>query len=244
MYQTIKKQQNPLMQAAKTLMLVLALTMAFMPRTIPMSVYASTNHSRHYDPAWRTMTEAERWNDPNWRNLTDAERWNFRHNWGYHAPTYQFQTTWPVDQWGRPTTSNVAPDRTNQNIRSDRHASVTPPPHGSTTGFFSGEFSTNPINPFAPRYNNNPNASHVVGVNTSVFALQPGETGVNVTASGNQSGGMLANTSIIQGGSSTGNPGASDMSNPAGQDGSPWDQPGTQQTNLGDSSGKWIHLLM
>ena len=123
------------------------------------------------------------------------------------APTYHFETIFPVDQWGRPTTSNVAPQHT-QNIRRDRHAAVLPPSHGSQTGFFSGEFATNPVNPFAPTFNNNPSASRAVAIEETVFAQRPGEAGVNVRAYGTNAGGFtvthipMANTN--QTGSQTG----------------------------------------
>ena len=118
------------------------------------------------------------------------------------SPQYQFETTFPYDQWGRPTTSNVAPQHT-QNVRRDRHSSTLPPSHGTITGFFSGEFATGQANPFAPRYNNNPNASRTVAIEESPFALLPGEPGVNVRADGTHQGGLLASTSVIDGGGSS-----------------------------------------
>lgn len=208
MRQTTKpfRRPNPAKRMKKILMLGVAAAIAI---ATPMSVYANNTATRNNQ------------SNPNWQSTHRTENWNFQHNWGYHAPTYQFETTWPVDQWGRPTTSNVAPDRTNLNIRTDRHASVVPPPHGSTIGFFSGEFATNPVNPFSPRYNNNPNAARIVGADSSVFALQPGESGVNVAATiDSQSGGMLASTSIIYGsGSDAGNSGAGGLNNQPSQGG-------------------------
>jgi LPXTG-site transpeptidase (sortase) family protein len=151
-----------------------------------------------------------------------AENWNWLHNWAYQAPEYQFETTFPYDQWGRPTTSNVAARHT-QNIRRDRHAAHLPPSHGTTTGFFSGEFATGPVNPFAPRYNNNPNASHAIGIEESPFALRPGEAGVNVRADGSHEGGFLASTSVAQGGG-----GNAPHGGPVGDSAPPWTNPGTQ----------------
>jgi LPXTG-site transpeptidase (sortase) family protein len=112
------------------------------------------------------------------------------------APQYQFETTFSCDQWGRPTTSSVAPQHT-QNIRRDRHAAFLPPSNGSDTGFYSGEFPTGQVNPFAPRYNNNSDASRAVAIEESVIALRLGEAGVNVRADGSHSGGFLASTSVI-----------------------------------------------
>ena len=173
--------------AAMALVLVLLVT--------PVMAYASSaanNNPQSENPDWQNMTDAERWDwllnwayqtNPNWRSMNDTQRWSWLHNYAYQAPTYRFETTFPVNQWGRPTTSNVAPQHT-QNIRRDRHAAFLPPPHGSQTGFFSGEFPTNPANPFAPRYNNNPYASRAVAIEESVFAVCPGEAGVNVRADG------------------------------------------------------------
>jgi LPXTG-site transpeptidase (sortase) family protein len=141
------------------------------------------------------------------------------------APQYQFETTFPYDQWGRPTTSNAAPDHT-QNIRRDRHSAALPPSHGSQTGFYSGEFPTNQANPFAPRDNNNPNASHAVAVEESVFALQPGESGVNVSADGTHAGGFLASTSVTQSGGNSG--GGAPHGGPVSNANPPWEAPGSQ----------------
>jgi LPXTG-site transpeptidase (sortase) family protein len=137
------------------------------------------------------------------------------------APRYQFETTFPYDQWGRPTTSNVAPDRT-RNYRRDRHSAALPPSHGVITGFYSGEFPTGQVNPFAPRYNNNPNAARAVAIEESPFALLPGEAGVNVRVDSTHEGGFLASTSIANDGG-------------ASSDGftvthRPITQPGTSQT--------------
>jgi len=204
----------------------------------PVTAYAnnaSNNNQHSANPDWQNMTDAERWDwllnwayqtNPNWRSMTDTQQWNWLHNFAYQAPTYRFETTFPVNQWGRPTTSNVAPQHT-QNIRRDRHAAFLPPPHGSQTGFFSGEFATNPANPFAPRYNNNPNASHVIGIEESVFALLPGEAGVNVHADGTQSGGFLASTSVTQSGGNSGN--TAPHGGPISDSAPPWANPGQQQ---------------
>jgi len=158
--------------------------------------------------------------------------WNWRHNWAYQAPEYQFETTYRYDQWGRPTTSNVAPQHT-QNVRRDRHAAFLPPAHGSQTGFYSGEFPTNQANPFAPRYNNNPNASHAVAIEESVFAVRPGEAGVNVHADGTHLGGFLVSTSVTQSGG--GNSGNAPHGGPVGNTAPPWTNPGNQST--GQSQG-------
>lgn len=127
-----------------------------------------------------------------------------------YAPQYQFETTFTYNQWGRPTTSNVAPQHT-QNIRRDRHSAYLPPSHGIVTGFFSGEFPTNPANPFAPRYNNNPHAGRILAIEESPFALLPGEHGVNVRAEGNQEGGFLINTSVTHSGSGNNSQGSNDV---------------------------------
>jgi len=200
-------------------------------------VYASSttnNNAQSTNPDWQNMTDAERWDwllnwayqtNPNWRSMNDTQQWNWLHNYAYQAPTYRFETTFPVNQWGRPTTSNVAPQHT-QNIRRDRHAAFLPPAHGSQTGFFSGEFSTNQLNPFAPRYNNNPNASHAVWLEESVFALLPGEAGVNVHADGSQSGGFLASTSVTQGGGNSGS--SAPHGGPVSDTTPPWNSPSEQ----------------
>ena len=163
--------------------------------------------------------------NPNWRNMTEAQQWNWLHNYAYQAPVYRFETTFPVEQWGRPTTSNVAPQHT-QNIRRDRHAAVLPPSHDSQTGFFSGEFATNPANPFAPTFNNNPDAGRAVAVEETVFAQRPGETGVNVRADGTHAGGFLAGTSVAQGGG--GSSGSSPHGGPVSDSTPPWTNPGNQ----------------
>ncbi|MCL2619643.1 MAG: sortase [Defluviitaleaceae bacterium] len=156
-----------------------------------------------------TATHTNHFTNPNWQNMNHTENWNWQHNWAYHPPQYQFQSTFPVDQWGRPTSSNIAAQNT-PNIRRDRHAAFLPPGHGTVTGFFSGEFPTGQVNPFAPRYNNNPDASHAVIIAGSPFALLPSETGVNVQSQASHSGGFLANTSMVQGGL-----GSDNVNNPA-----------------------------
>jgi len=159
----------------------------------PLSVYAdnSANNTSNFS-------------NPNWQAMHPADgNWNHQHNFAYSPPEYQFDTSFPVEQWARPTTSNVAPDR-EQNIRRDRHSAFVPPPHGSSTGHFSGEFSTDRVNPFAPMANNNPNASRAVGVEQSVFAVLPGEAGVNVrpeVSGGSGGSNFLAPTSISPNGS-------------------------------------------
>jgi len=195
-----------------------------------VAVYASNaaGHSHHFS-------------NPNWQDMFHSEDWNWMHNWAYHAPQYHFETTFPVDQWGRPTTSNATAQRP-QNVRRDRHAAFLPPAHGSTTGFFSGEFPTNPVNPFAPTYNNNPSASRAIAVEESVFALRPGEAGVNVRADGSHVGGFLASTSVVQGsGNQSGASGGlgSAAHSGAGADGSgngtvaPWAMPSSQSSSSG-----------
>jgi len=165
---------------------VSAIALAVIMMAIPFTVYADN-----------TARQTNHFTNPNWQNMRHTNNWNWRHNWAYQAPEYSFETTFPVDQWGRPTTSNVAPQHT-QNIRRDRHAAALPPSHGHVTGFFSGEFPTGQVNPFAPRYNNNPAASHAVAIEGSPFALLPGETGVNVRVDGSHAGGFLASTSAQQ----------------------------------------------
>jgi len=151
---------------------------------------------------------------------------NQQHNWASHAPRYDFETTFPIDHWGRPTTSNVAPQHT-QNIRRDRHSAALPPSHGSQTGFYSGEFPTNQANPFAPRYNNNPAASRAVGIDESVFAVRLGEAGVNVRADNSHSDGFLASTSTAQsGGGNIGN--NAPHGGVAGDAAPPWSNPSSQ----------------
>jgi LPXTG-site transpeptidase (sortase) family protein len=170
-----------------------------------------------------TARQNNNFSNPNWQNTHHYDDWNWQHNWAYQAPEYEFETTYSYDQWGRPTTSNVAPQHT-QNVRRDRHSASLPPSHGSQTGFFSGEFATEPVNPFAPRYNNNPNASHAVAIEQSVFAVLSSETGVNVVADGSHAGGFLASTSVTQSGGGNNAPhgGSVGNSNPS------WASPGTQ----------------
>ena len=153
------------------------------------------------------------------------------------APEYRFETTFPYNQWGRPTTSNRAPQHT-QNIRRDRHASVLPPSHGVNTGFFSGEFATNPANPFAPRYNNNPNAGRAVATEEPPFAVRPGEPGINVRPDGSHAGGFLASTSVAQGGGShvgSNAPQVGPVSIPGTS--APWTNPGNQANIPGHADG-------
>ena len=205
-----------------------AIAFALMLFIFPATVYADN-----------TARQNNNFTNPNWQNMHHYDHWtlvgrsaswsgnqpDWRHNWAYQAPEHQFETTFPVDQWGRPTTSNVAPQHT-QNIRRDRHSAALPPSHGTNTGFFSGEFATGQVNPFAPTFNNNPNASHAVAIPGSPFALLPGETGVNVRADGTHAGGFLASTSVTQGGGNSGgnapHGGAVGNSNPS------WAIPGNQ----------------
>ena len=177
----------------------------------PLTVYAdnTAGHNHHFT-------------NPNWQNMHHYDYWNWQYNWAYHAPQYAFENTFHYNQWGRPTHSNVAPQHT-QNIRRDRHAAALPPPHGSSTGFFNGEFPTGQVNPFAPGYNNNPNAGHAFIIEESVFALRPGESGVNVHAEGTHAGGFLASTSIAHSGG--GNISGGETANGAN---APWATPGSQ----------------
>ena len=195
---------------------VAAIAFILMLLATPVAVYADN-----------TARQNNNFSNPNWQNMHHYDQWNWRHNWAYQAPEYQFETTFPYDQWGRPTTSNVAADR-QQNIRRDRHSAALPPSHGSQTGFFSGEFATGQVNPFAPRYNNNPSASHAVWVEESVFAVRPGETGVNVRADGSHAGGFLASTSVAQGGGNSG--GNTPHGGFVGNPNPSWDTPGNQST--------------
>ena len=217
--------------------LMVAITFALMLFMFPAIVYANNNAGQNSfnNPNWQNMTDAERWDwlfdwayqtNPNWRNMTETQQWNWLHNYAYQAPVYRFETTFPVDQWGRPTTSNVAPQHT-QNIRRDRHSAALPPSHGSNTGFFSGEFATGQANPFAPTFNNNPNASHAIAIEESVFALRPGETGVNVRADGSHAGGFLASTSVNQSGGGNSGSNASHDGSAANTNPS-WTTPGNQ----------------
>jgi len=220
-------------KSAKRLLLMgLAVTML----VAPAPVYADN-----------TARQNNNFSNPNWQNTHHYDNWNWQHNRTYQAPQYQFETTFPVDQWGRPTTSNVAPQHT-RNIRRDRHSAVLPPSHGTITGFFSGEFTTEYVNPFAPSYNNNPNASHAVAVEESVFALIPGEAGVNVRADGSHAGGFLASTSVNQGGGGGSNnsvnnaPHGGPTSSITSESNAPWTNPGTQishteQPHSGGQSG-------
>ncbi|MCL2047414.1 MAG: sortase [Defluviitaleaceae bacterium] len=153
-----------------------------------------------------TASNNQDFSNANWQNTHHADDWNWFHSWAYQAPEYQFETAFPHEQWGRPTTSSIAPQHT-QNIRRDRHSAFLPPSHGGIVGFYSGEFPTNQVNPFAPRNNNNPNAGYAVGIEESPFALLSGETGVNVRADGTHAGGFLASTSVSHGGIDSGNMG-------------------------------------
>jgi len=192
-----------------------AITFAIMFFLAPATVYADN-----------TAHQNNNFSNPNWQNMHYYDYWNWRHNWAYQAPQYEFETTFRYDQWGRPTTSNVAPQHT-QNIRRDRHSAALPPSHGSVTGFYSGEFPTGQVNPFAPMYNNNPNASRSVAVEESVFAVRSGEAGVNVAADGSHTGGFLASTSVAQSGG--GNSGSNaPHGNPVGNSTPSWATPGTQ----------------
>jgi len=222
----MKKNKNPITRflthsAAKTCAIM---ALALILLVAPTTVYADN-----------TARNNNNFTNPNWQNMHHYDYWNWRHNWAYQAPEYEFETTYRYDQWGRPTTSNVAAQR-QQNIRRDRHAAFLPPAHGTQTGFFSGEFPTNQANPFAPRYNNNPNAGRAVGIEESVFALRPGETGVNVRADGTHASGFLASTSVSQsgGGNSGGN---APHGNPPGGTNAPWTNPGTQFTPDQSASG-------
>ena len=209
------KQTKASIMLGAVLRVVSVTALVFLLFVAPATVYAD-NTARYYN----------NFTNPNWQNMHGYDYWNWRHNYAYQAPQYQFETTFPVDQWGRPTTSNVAPQHT-QNIRRDRHAAALPPSHGSATGFFSGEFPTEQVNPFAPRYNNNPNASRAVAIEESVFAVRPGEAGVNVRVDGTHTGGFLASTSATQGGGNISAPhgGPVDGSN------APWTNPGNQITH-------------
>jgi len=214
-----RKQAKARVKVIAIMGLVLMILLSF-AITIPVIAFADN-----------TTRQTQNFSNPNWQAMFYGgdEGWNWMHNWAYMAPTYHFESTFPADQWGRPTTSNVAADRP-QNIRRDRHSAALPPPHGSDIGFFSGEFPTGQLNPFAPRDNNNPAASRAVAIEESVFALRPGESGVNVRADGSHAGGFLASTSVIQGGSGGNMPHGSsggDSPNP------PWASPGNQA----DSSG-------
>ena len=219
--------------ASVVAIITLVLIMLISP-TIAFANSIAGQNNNITNPNQQDMTDAERWaqlfnwadqTNPNWRSMTDTQRWNWLHNYAYQAPMYFFETTFPVDQWGRSTTSNVAPQHT-QNIRRDRHAAFLPPNHGSQTGFFSGEFTTNQVNPFAPTYNNNPNASRAVALEESVFAVLPGETGVNVRADGTHAGGFLASTSVTQGGG--GSSGSAPHGGSVSDTAPPWTNPGDQ----------------
>ncbi|MCL2399497.1 MAG: sortase [Defluviitaleaceae bacterium] len=148
----------------------------------PYTLYANTNLS-NVDRANRQA-------------MHQYDNRNWQHNRAYMSPSYNFETTYRYDQWGRPTTSNVTPDHP-QNIRRDRHSAYLPPSHGGVTGVFSGYFETHRANPFMP---NNNNASRAIGADLPSIAIIPGEAGVNVRASGEQSGVMPASTSISGGG--------------------------------------------
>jgi len=202
----------------KAAMILSIFTLAFM-LLIPATVYADN-----------TARNNQHFSNPNWQNMTHTELWNWLHNWGYQAPEYLFETAFPYDQWGRPTTSNVAPQHT-PNIRRDRHSAALPPSHGSMTGFYSGEFATGQVNPFAPTFNNNPNASHAVEIPSSPFALLPGESGVNVRADGSHTGGFLASTSVTQSGGNAS--GSAPHGGPLGNTDAPWSNPGSGQSQGG-----------
>ena len=234
------KKNKPKNATIKPTGIVTVIAFAIMILLTPTAVYAD-NTARYNN----------NFSNPNWQNMHHYDSWNWRHNWAYQAPQYGFETTFPYDQWGRPTTSNVAPQRT-QNIRRDRHAAFLPPSHGSLTGFFSGEFTTEQVNPFAPRYNNNPNASRAVAIEESVFAVRPGEAGVNVRADGTHAGGFLASTSVAQGGGSS-NSVSAERPSPIGGGNSnggnaphggsvsdsspPWANPGNQSTTSNQPQG-------
>ena len=211
------RQSNPKKQSKKVFGMIATIVMTAIMILTPVTVFADN-----------TSLNTQHWSNPNWQNQHHAPNgWNHSHNWAYNAPQYGFENAWPVDQWGRPTTSNVAPDVT-QNIRRDRHASVAPPPHGTQSGFFSGQFATDRLNPFAPMANNNPNAAHAIGVNTPTMALQPGEHGINVQS--NTGNGLMASTSIpVDSAAGNNHPaGAPSGSTSAGGTGSPADIPGAQ----------------
>ena len=183
----------------------------------PATVYADNTANRN-----------QHFSNPNWQNMNHADNWNRQHNWAYQAPEYQHETAYPYDQFGRPTTSNAAPQHT-QNIRRDRHSAALPPSHGANTGFYSGEFATNQANPFAPSYNNNPAASRAVAIEESPFAVRPGEPGINVRADGSHAGGFLASSSVAQsGGNNVGaNAPHGGLVSGSGSN-APWSSPGNQ----------------
>ena len=139
-----------------------------------------------------TATQTRHFDNPNWQAMHEYDFWNWFHSWAYMAPQYWFETVFPADQWGTPTTSNVAAQR-EQNIRRDRHAAYLPPNFGT----FSGVFDTQPVNPFMP---NNNNAGWAVGVDSPNMALVPGDSGVNVRPDGTQGGEFLPDTSVLHGG--------------------------------------------
>jgi len=64
-------------------------------------------------------------------------------------------------------------------------------------------------------------------VEESVFAVRPGETGVNVRADGSHSGGFLASTSVTQGGNSGSH---APHGGVAGNPNPSWETPGSQST--------------
>ena len=154
-----------------------------------------------------TATQTRHFDDPNWAARHEYDFWNWFHNWAYQAPQYWFETVFPADQWGTPTTSNV-PAQREQNIRRDRHAAYLPPNFGT----FSGVFDTQPVNPFMPNTNN---SGWAVGVDSPNMALQPGDSGVNVRPDGTQGGGFLPDTSVLSGGSSQ--QGSGNVGSPTGQ---------------------------
>jgi LPXTG-site transpeptidase (sortase) family protein len=212
---TSSKQANKRIIMKTVVSAAAVMAFLFMLCITPATVYADN-----------TARQNNNFSNPNWQNMHHYDYWNWQHNWAYQAPQYSFETTFPVDQWGRPTTSNVAPQHT-QNIRRDWQSAVLPPTHGMVSGFYSGEFATERANPFAPSLNNNPNAGRAVAIEESVFALLSGEAGVNVRADGSHAGGFLASTSVIQNGGNTGTPHGSSVNGFT----TPWDIPGQQITN-------------
>ena len=228
MRQTKKSKINLMSGVAAKALAIMSLALIMLV-AVPAVVYADN-----------TVWQSQNFSNPNWQNMHHTNNWNWQHNWAYQAPEYRFETTFPFDQWGRPTTSNVAPQHT-QNIRRDRHAAYLPPSHGTNTGFFSGEFPTNQANPFAPRYNNNPAAGHAVAIEESPFAVRSGEPGLNVRADGSHAGGFMASTGVAHGGGSSGSSNAP-HGGPVYNTNPPWTSPGNQsnipgQSSVGDQGG-------
>ena len=224
----MRKNKNPVstkFSGGATAKIFAVVAFALMLLVAPVTAYAD-NTARHNN----------NFTNPNWQAMHHYDHWNWQHNWAYQAPQYQFETTYSYDQWGRPTTSNVAADRP-QNIRRDRHSAALPPSHGTSTGFFSGEFPTQQANPFAPRYNNNPYASRAVAIEESVFAVRPGETGVNVRADGTHAGGFLASTSVTQGGGGNSGGNAPQGGNSGGNANAPWTNPSAQSPSEPPATG-------